>query len=115
MIGNGHAGFGRAASEKDPQGHLAGVVPRRSVIPARSTREWTRERVRGAMRAWRARYGSPPTSYDWSVSHASRRGSEALDRLQDGTWPAPSTVSELYGTWAAARADAFPRRADRAG
>ena len=28
MIGNGHAGFGRAASEKDPQRHLADVVPR---------------------------------------------------------------------------------------
>ena len=35
MIGNGHAGFGRAASEKDPQGHLAGVVPRHAAIPAR--------------------------------------------------------------------------------
>ena len=34
MIGNGHAGFGRAASEKDPQGHLADVVPR----PARARR-----------------------------------------------------------------------------
>ena len=38
MIGNGHAGFGRAASEKDPQGHLAGVVPRHAAIPARSRR-----------------------------------------------------------------------------
>ena len=36
MIGNGHAGFGRAASEKDPQGHLAGVVPRRAAVPGRS-------------------------------------------------------------------------------
>jgi hypothetical protein len=62
------------------------------------------------MRAWNARYRRPPTSYDWSVSHASRRGRDALDRLQDGSWPAPSTVTELYGTWAAARADAFPRR-----
>ena len=78
--------------------------------PGAIAREWTRERVRDAMRAWDARYGSPPTSYDWSVSHASRRP-EALDRLQDGSWPAPSTVTELYGTWAAARADAFPRRA----
>ena len=78
--------------------------------PGAIAREWTRERVRDAMRAWDARYGSPPTSYDWSVSHASRR-SEALDRLKDGSWPAPSTVIELYGTWAAARADAFPRRA----
>ena len=78
--------------------------------PGAIAREWTRERVRDAMRAWNARYGSPPTSYDWSVSHASRRGRDALDRLQDGSWPAPSTVTELYGTWAAARADAFPRR-----
>ncbi len=36
MIGNGHAGFGRAASEKDPQGHLAAVVPRRGAIRERS-------------------------------------------------------------------------------
>jgi hypothetical protein len=32
VIGNGHAGFGRAASEKDPQGHLADVVPRPLLI-----------------------------------------------------------------------------------
>ena len=38
MIGNGHAGFGRAASEKDPQGHLADVVPRHAAIPARLRR-----------------------------------------------------------------------------
>ena len=38
MIGNGHAGFGRAASEKDPQGHLADVVPRHDAIPARLRR-----------------------------------------------------------------------------
>ena len=58
MIGNGHAGFGRAASEKDPQGHLAGVVPRRAAIPARSSGDGRAQRVREAMRAWRARYGT---------------------------------------------------------
>jgi hypothetical protein len=60
------------------------------------------------MRAWDDRYGSRPTSYDWSVSHARRRGPEALGRLQDAEWPAASTVSEVYGSWAAAHADAFP-------
>lgn len=60
------------------------------------------------MRTWYARYASPPTSYDWSISHASRRGPEALLRLQHGEWPAASTVTEVYGSWAAARADAFP-------
>jgi len=60
------------------------------------------------MRTWHSRYGGPPTSYDWSVSHASRRGREALLRLKGGAWPAASTVSDVYGSWAAARADAFP-------
>jgi DNA-binding CsgD family transcriptional regulator len=69
--------------------------------------EWTRERVREAMRAWRARYGAAPSSYDWSRTHAHRRGGEALKRLQAGEWPAPSTVIDLYGAWAKALADAF--------
>ena len=59
--------------------------------------QWTRERVREAMRAWRARYGAAPSSYDWSRTHARRRGGEALKRLQAGEWPAPSTVIDLYG------------------
>lgn len=69
--------------------------------------QWTQGRVREAMRAWRARYGAAPSSYDWSRTHARRRGGEALKRLQAGEWPSPSTVTDLYGTWAAARADAF--------
>ena len=69
--------------------------------------QWTRERVREAMRAWRARYGAAPSSYDWSRTHARRRGGEALKRLQAGEWPASSTVTDLYGAWAAAIADAF--------
>ena len=76
--------------------------------PGATGREWTRERVRGAMCAWYARYGSPPASYDWSWTHASKRGPDALARLQDDAWPAASTVTEVYGSWAAARADALP-------
>ncbi len=60
------------------------------------------------MRAWQARYGRPPSSYDWSRTHASRRGHEALGRLHDGEWPPASTVSEVYGSWVVVRADAFP-------
>jgi hypothetical protein len=71
--------------------------------------EWTRERVREALRTWRARYGAAPSSYDWSRTHARRRGGEALKRLHAGEWPAPSTVIDLYGSWAAALADAFSR------
>jgi len=75
--------------------------------PGAIERQWTGERVREAMRAWHARYGSPPTSYDWSRTHARRRGGEALKRVQTGEWLAPSTVIDLYGCWAAAVADAF--------
>jgi hypothetical protein len=74
-----------------------------AIAPTR-TREW----VRDAMRVWQARYGGPPSSTDWSRTHAHRRGGDALNRLRDGDWPPPSTVIDLYGTWAAARADAFP-------
>jgi len=42
-----------------------------------------------------------------SRTHARRRGGEALKRLQTGEWPAPSTVIDLYGSWAAAVDDAF--------
>jgi hypothetical protein len=77
--------------------HLGAIEPSR-------TREW----VRGAMREWRRRYGRPPSSTDWSRTHAARRGGDALKRLHDGDWPAPSTVIDMYGTWAAAVADALP-------
>jgi hypothetical protein len=60
------------------------------------------------MRRWRSLYGAPPSSYDWSRTHARERGGEALARLNEEIWPAPATVIDLYGTWAAARADAFP-------
>ena len=77
--------------------------------PGAATREWTRDRVRDAMRCWHALYGRPPSSYDWSRTHARRRGAEALRRLELGTWPAPATVGSIYGTWAAAVTDVFPR------
>jgi hypothetical protein len=75
--------------------------------PGAIARQWTRERVGEAMRAWRARYGAAPSSYEWSRTHARRRGGEALKRVQTGEWPAPSTVIDLYGSWAAGVADAF--------
>ena len=75
--------------------------------PGAIARQWTRERIHEAMRAWRARYGAAPSSYDWSHTHARRRGGEALTRLQAGEWPASSTVIDLYGAWAKALADAF--------
>ena len=59
------------------------------------------------MRAWRERYGSTPSSTDSSRTHAHTRGGEALEGFEAADWPAPSTVIDLYGSWATARADAF--------
>jgi hypothetical protein len=75
--------------------------------PGAAAPKLTRDAVRQAMRLWRSRYGTPPSSYDWSRTHARSRGGDALARLNAGDWPPPATVTDLYGTWAAARADAF--------
>jgi hypothetical protein len=80
----------------------------RACHPGAAAPSLTREAVRQAMRSWRSLYGEPPSSYDWSRTHARKRGGEALARLSGEVWPAPATVIDLYGTWAAARADAFP-------
>jgi AcrR family transcriptional regulator len=76
--------------------------------PGATERRWTRERVLNAMWDWRARYGRLPTSYDWSRTHAGRRGGEALERLAEREWPASTVVTRLFGTWAVARAVAPP-------
>jgi hypothetical protein len=52
--------------------------------PGAIERRWTRELVVSAMLAWRERYGRWPSSYDWSRTHARRRGEQALRRLAGG-------------------------------
>ncbi len=74
--------------------------------PGAIQRRWTRERVLDAMGEWRDRYGRSPSSYDWSVTHARRRGGEALRRLEAGEWPPASVVTSVFGSWTAARAAA---------
>ncbi len=59
-----------------------------------------------AMGEWLDRYDRLPSSYDWSRTHAQRRGREALRRLEAGEWPAASVVTSVFGSWAAARAAA---------
>src|SRR4051794_10946031 len=78
--------------------------------PGAAERKWTRERVREAMRSWAELYGRAPSSYDWSRTHARRRGSQAMRRLGRGGCPSRAPVSGLYGTWAAAVTDAFECR-----
>jgi hypothetical protein len=87
--------------------------------PGAIERRWTRQRVLGAMLEWRARYGRWPSSYDWSATHARRRGGEALARLADGDWPSASVVADVFGRWVAAHEAAASERAavvhDRSG
>jgi hypothetical protein len=74
--------------------------------PGAIQRKWTRELVILAMLQWRERYGRLPSSNDWSVTHARRRGGQALERLRRGEQPSASVVTDCFGTWAAARAAA---------
>src|SRR6516164_4870761 len=64
--------------------------------PGSIQRKWTRELVIAAMGEWRARYGRLPSSYDWSRTHAERRGGTALKRLDAGEWPSASVVGHLF-------------------
>jgi AraC-like DNA-binding protein len=83
--------------------------------PGAIERRWTREAVLAAMLEWRSRYGRLPSSYDWSRTHARRRGGEALLRLNRGHWPSASAVTAVWGSWSAARRAALfegPSRSD---
>ena len=71
--------------------------------PGAIQRRWTRELLISAMLEWRERYGRWPSSYDWSRTHARRRGEHALRRLGAGHWPSASVVNAIFGTWAVAR------------
>jgi hypothetical protein len=84
--------------------HPGAVEPRR-----------TRELVLEAMRGWRERYGQLPFSYDWSRTHARRRGRGPLRRLDEREWPAASVVTKLVGTWAVANVTCEQRESGGAG
>ena len=74
--------------------------------PGAIERRWTRERVLDAMRAWQARYGRWPSSYDWSGRARTREnvGERRPERLREGNWPSASVVTDVYSSWTAARA-----------
>jgi AcrR family transcriptional regulator len=74
--------------------------------PGAIERRWTRECVLDAMLRWSTRYGRLPSSYDWSRTHARRRGGEPLERLSAGDWPSAGVVTAVYGSWKAAQAAA---------
>jgi hypothetical protein len=71
--------------------------------PGAIARRWTRELVLAAMLDWMNRYTRLPSSYDWSRTHANRRGEVALKRLDEGEWPPASAVGQLFRSWQEAR------------
>ena len=71
--------------------------------PGAIERKWTRELALAAMLDWLTKYGRLPSSYDWSRTHAERRGAAALERLDSGRWPPASVVGRLFGSWREAR------------
>ncbi len=71
--------------------------------PGAIERRWTRELVISAMLEWCERFGRMPSSYDWSRTHARRRGKDAARRLAAGHWPSASVVTAVFGSWALAR------------
>src|ERR1700740_3259703 len=72
--------------------------------PGAIERRWTLEVVLAAMREWRDRYGRLPSSYDWSRTHARRRGGQALERLDVCDWPSAVVLTDVFGPWETARA-----------
>jgi hypothetical protein len=65
--------------------------------PGAIERCWTRERLLDAMLRWSTRNGRLPTSYDWSRTHARRRGGKPLERLSTGDWPSAGVVPPSMG------------------
>jgi hypothetical protein len=81
--------------------------------PGAIERKWTRELVIEAMLDWLGCYHRLPSSYDWSRTHASRRGDAALKRLNSAEWPAASVVSRVFGSWQEAREAASSEARER--
>ncbi len=112
----------RGRSRLATRGCAAAAAPTPSRATARATRTRTARPaipVRSAALDARAsarrdaglarRYGRLPSSYDWSRTHAHRRGGGALERLSEGDWPSASVVTGVFGSWKAARVVATDR------
>jgi hypothetical protein len=68
-----------------------------------------RARAREATRAWHERCGTRPSCCDWSRTHGAAAAASHSSACHKTAWPAVGTVTDLYGTWAKARGDAFAR------
>ena len=103
-------GCGAPTAAAGRQGRRVRVL--QACHPGAIAATWTRERVRDAMRTWQARYGSPPSSTTGLAPRATA-GREASKRWRDRRMARAVDGHRLYASWAAARSDAFPQRANR--
>jgi hypothetical protein len=104
-----HRGRRRGRSRRATSGCAAAAAPTpskgdvyadsKACHPAAIKPRWTREPVLAAMRERRGRHGRLPTSYDWSRTHAHRRGGEGRQRIARGESPAASAPTHSLGTW----------------
>ena len=73
--------------------------------------QWTRERVREAMRAWRARYGAAPSSYGWSRTHGGAAAKRSNDsKPENGPRRPLSSICTGAGRRASPTPSATPER-----
>jgi hypothetical protein len=83
---------------------------RRTVRRARPRLTAAGRRQAAAILGRRERQTQSSPRYDWSRTHARPRGGQvARVRRAEGDWPAPANVTDLYGTWTQAHADASAR------
>jgi hypothetical protein len=67
--------------------------------PPEATLKWPAVLVLERILEWQALYGAWPNGYDWTRTHAVRRGGEHLTRWSTGHWPDAQTVRRLYYTF----------------
>lgn len=93
---------------------MATKTPRRG---NRHVRQWTRERVLEAVRAWEEKFGRPPREADWNPARTKllvagsmarvKHAQEVLAEYATGKYPSSRTLQDLYdGKWAEGIKDA---------
>jgi hypothetical protein len=96
-----YRGCGAYTHPRNGKGDAYGYCKR--CHPGAIERKWTRDLVLARMLDWLNKYGRLPSSYDWSRTHAQRRGGSALKRLNPGEWPSATVVGHVFGSLEEAR------------
>lgn len=96
----GHCPSCHAPTSPTPAGE-----PGRLCVCCAHPPEWTRDAIVAVLRDARQQLGRVPTSTDFHRGHATRRGGAALELFEHYGLD-QSTVKRIFGSWAAAAAEA---------